>query len=83
MDHDDWLRLVAHIRNEFHRYFPDCPTSDMGVRVLPSCGLEVTVSPDEGHTVMTFIQCNHDDSEAEWFEFLTPSARTLTIPLSI
>jgi hypothetical protein len=82
MDRDDWVALVAHIRAEFHRYFPDCPISDMGVRVLPACGLEVTLSPDDGKTEMRFVQTNHDESDAEWFAFRTPTRRTITIPFA-
>lgn len=80
MEHSDWVRLVAHVRNEMHRYFPNCPPLDMTVKVVSPVGMVIVATPDEGATEMTFKQINADESDAEWLEFRTPTGRILTIP---
>jgi hypothetical protein len=82
MTHDDWIRIVAHLRTEIVRYFPNCPPHDVSVNVLPSCGIELILTPDEGQTEIRLVQTNHDDSDAEWFSFRTPTRRIVTVPFA-
>jgi hypothetical protein len=72
--------LVAHLRTELIRYYPDTPETDIGVRLCGSGAIELYI--DTGANPLRFIQANVHDSDADWFEFLSlSSGRVLTLPL--